>query len=119
VEEPGLNRLIRAGYHLLDLISYFTAGEKEVRAWTIRRGARAPQAAGEIHSDFERGFIRAETLGWEDFEETRSMKAARERGLIGVKGRNTRWRMGTSSCSGSTSNPQVEGEVVVEVEGRF
>jgi ribosome-binding ATPase len=87
LEEPGLNRLIRAGYHLLDLISYFTAGEKEVRAWTIRRGARAPQAAGEIHSDFERGFIRAETLEWEDFEETGSMKAARERGLIRSEGK--------------------------------
>ena len=87
LEEPGLNRLIRAGYHLLDLISYFTAGEKEVRAWTIRRGARAPQAAGEIHTDFERGFIRAETLNWRDFEVTGSLKTARERGLIRSEGK--------------------------------
>jgi ribosome-binding ATPase len=85
--EPGLNRLIRAGYHLLDLISFFTAGEKEVRAWTIRRGTRAPQAAGEIHTDFERGFIRAETLAWPDFERTGSVKVAREQGLIRSEGR--------------------------------
>jgi GTP-binding protein YchF len=87
LEEPGLNRLIRAGYHLLDLISYFTAGEKEVRAWTIRRGTKAPQAAAEIHTDFERGFIRAETLGWEDFVEAGSVKAARERGLVRSEGK--------------------------------
>jgi len=87
LEEPGLNRLIRAGYRLLDLISYFTAGEKEVRAWTIRRGTRAPQAAGEIHSDFERGFIRAETLAWDDFVASGSVKAARERGLVRSEGK--------------------------------
>jgi GTP-binding protein YchF len=87
LEEPGLNRLIRAGYSLLDLISYFTAGEKEVRAWTIRRGTKAPQAAGEIHTDFERGFIRAETLGWEDFVAAGSVKAARERGLMRSEGK--------------------------------
>ena len=87
LEEPGLNRLIRAGYRLLDLISYFTAGEKEVRAWTIRRGTRAPQAAGEIHTDFERGFIRAETLGWEDFVASGSQKAAREQGLVRSEGK--------------------------------
>jgi ribosome-binding ATPase len=87
LEEPGLYRLIRAGYRLLGLISFFTAGEKEVRAWTIRRGSRAPQAAGEIHTDFERGFIRAETLGWTDFEGAGSQKAARERGLVRSEGR--------------------------------
>jgi ribosome-binding ATPase len=87
VEEPGLNRLIRAGYHLLDLISFFTAGEKQVRAWTIHRGYTAPQAAGEIHTDFERGFIRAETLAWSDFEELGSMKVAREKGLIRSEGK--------------------------------
>lgn len=87
LEEPGLHRLIRAGYALLDLISYFTAGEKEVRAWTIRRGTRAPQAAGEIHTDFERGFIRAETLGWEDFVAAGSVKAAREKGLVRSEGK--------------------------------
>jgi GTP-binding protein YchF len=88
LEEPGLFRLIRAGYHLLDLISFFTAGEKQVRAWTIHRGTRAPQAAGEIHSDFERGFIRAETVGWQDFEEAGSMKAAREKGLVRSEGKD-------------------------------
>jgi len=87
LEEPGLYRLIRAGYRLLDLISYFTAGEKEVRAWTIRRGTKAPQAAGEIHSDFERGFIRAETLAWEDFVAAGSVKAAREKGLVRSEGK--------------------------------
>ena len=88
LDEPGLHRLIRAGYHLLDLISFFTAGEKEVRAWTIRRGARAPAAAGEIHSDFERGFIRAETIGWSDFVEAGSLKAARERGFVRSEGKD-------------------------------
>jgi len=87
LDEPGLHRLIRAGYHLLDLISFFTAGEKEARAWTIRRGTRAPQAAGEIHSDFERGFIRAETLAWEDFMKAESLKIAREQGLIRSEGK--------------------------------
>ncbi|HSK20494.1 MAG TPA: redox-regulated ATPase YchF [Longimicrobiales bacterium] len=87
LEEPGLYRLIRAGYELLGLISFFTAGEKEVRAWTIRRGARAPQAAGEIHTDFERGFIRAETLAFADFEREGSQKAAREKGLVRSEGK--------------------------------
>ncbi|HUH12915.1 MAG TPA: redox-regulated ATPase YchF [Longimicrobiales bacterium] len=87
LEEPGLHRLIRAGYALLDLISYFTAGEKEVRAWTIRRGTKAPGAAGEIHTDFERGFIRAETLAWEDFVRTGSMKVAKEQGLMRSEGK--------------------------------
>ena len=85
--EPGLYRLIRAGYHLLGLISFFTAGEKEVRAWTVRRGSRAPEAAGEIHSDFERGFIRAETLAFADFEREGSQKAARDRGLVRSEGK--------------------------------
>ena len=88
LQESGLDRLIRAGYRLLGLISFFTAGEKEARAWTIRQGTRAPQAAGEIHSDFERGFIRAETLSWEDFVAAGSLKAARERGLIRSEGRD-------------------------------
>ena len=87
LEEPGLHRLIRAGYALLDLISYFTAGEKEVRCWTIRRGTKAPAAAGEIHSDFERGFIRAETLGWDDFVAAGSQKEAREKGLVRSEGK--------------------------------
>jgi ribosome-binding ATPase len=88
IAEPGLHRLIRAGYRLLDLISYFTAGEKEVRAWTIRRGTRAPQAAGEIHTDFERGFIRAETIAWSDFEAAGSQKAARDQGLMRSEGKD-------------------------------
>jgi ribosome-binding ATPase len=87
LDEPGLYRLIRAGYRLLDLISFFTAGEKEVRAWTVRSGARAPQAAGEIHTDFERGFIRAETLAFDDFVEAGSQKAARELGFVRSEGR--------------------------------
>jgi ribosome-binding ATPase len=87
LEEPGLNRLIRAGYRLLGLHTYFTAGEKEVRAWTIPVGATAPRAAGEIHSDFERGFIRAETVGWADFEKVGSVKLAREQGLMRSEGK--------------------------------
>jgi ribosome-binding ATPase len=87
LEEPGLHRLIRGGYRLLGLQVYFTAGEKEVRAWEIPVGARGPEAAGVIHSDFERGFIRAETVGWEDFEKTGSVKAAREQGLMRSEGK--------------------------------
>jgi GTP-binding protein YchF len=87
LEEPGLNRLIRAGYRLLGLQVYFTAGEKEVRAWEIPVGARGPEAAGVIHSDFERGFIRAETVGWDDFLKTGSVKAAREQGLMRSEGK--------------------------------
>ncbi len=86
--EPGLYRLIQAGYRLLGLISFFTAGPKEVRAWTIREGTRAAGAAGEIHSDFERGFIRAETVAWSDFVEAGSEKAAREQGLMRSEGRH-------------------------------
>jgi len=87
LSEPGLNRLIRAGYRLLDLHTYFTAGEKEVRAWTIPIGARGPEAAGVIHSDFERGFIRAETVGWDDFTRVGSVKAARDKGLMRSEGK--------------------------------
>jgi len=87
LEEPGLNRLIRAGYRLLGLHTYFTAGEKEVRAWTIPIGAKAPEAARVIHSDFERGFIRAETVGWDDFLKAGSLKAARDQGLMRSEGK--------------------------------
>jgi ribosome-binding ATPase YchF (GTP1/OBG family) len=66
LEEPGLNKVIQTGYAMLDLITYFTAGKKEVRCWTIKRGTKAPGAAGKIHSDFERGFIKAEVTWWED-----------------------------------------------------
>jgi GTP-binding protein YchF len=75
LEEPGLDRLIRAGYDLLGLITYFTAGPKEARAWTITKGTKAPQAAGVIHSDFERGFIRAQTIGFDDFVALGEVKA--------------------------------------------
>jgi ribosome-binding ATPase len=85
--EPGLHTLIRAGYRLLGLQVYFTAGEKEVRAWEIPAGARAPEAAGVIHSDFERGFIRAETVAWDDFVKTGSVKTAREQGLMRSEGK--------------------------------
>ncbi|HUG41347.1 MAG TPA: redox-regulated ATPase YchF [Longimicrobiales bacterium] len=87
LQEPGLHRLIRAGYRLLGLISFFTAGEKEVRAWTVRQGTRAPGAAGEIHTDFERGFIRAETIGWDDFVAAGSERSAREKGLMRAEGK--------------------------------
>jgi ribosome-binding ATPase len=87
LEEPGLHLLIRTGYHLLGLHTYFTAGEKEVRAWTIPIGAKAPEAAGVIHSDFERGFIRAETVGWQDYLKTQSVKVARDQGLMRSEGK--------------------------------
>ena len=82
IKESGLDRLIRASYALLGLISFLTAGEDECRAWTIRRGTKAPQAAGKIHSDFERGFIRAEVVSYEDLKANGSMNAAREKGLV-------------------------------------
>jgi GTP-binding protein YchF len=87
LEEPGLHKLIREGYRLLGLQVYFTAGEKEVRAWEIPVGAKAPEAAGVIHSDFERGFIRAETVAYADFERLGSVKAAREQGLMRSEGK--------------------------------
>jgi len=86
--EPGLHALIRAGYRLLDLITYFTAGEKEVRAWTVRRGTKAPQAASVIHSDFERGFIRAEVMSFEDLTRLGSAQAVKERGLLRIEGKD-------------------------------
>ncbi|HJF37917.1 MAG TPA: redox-regulated ATPase YchF [Weissella cibaria] len=80
ITEPGLNRLIRSAYHLMDLRTFFTAGGKETRAWTFRAGMKAPQVAGVIHSDFERGFIRAETVAFADLDEYGSMKAVKEAG---------------------------------------
>ncbi len=85
--ESGLDRLAKAAYHLLGLQSYFTAGEKEVRAWTIHRGDRAPAAAGVIHSDFEKGFIRAETVAYADFIRVGGWKPAREQGLARAEGK--------------------------------
>lgn len=87
LEEPGLNRLIHAGYRLLDLITYFTVGEKETKAWTITRGMKAPQAAGKIHTDFERGFIRAEVLTYEDYVTCGSEAKAKEKGLMRSEGK--------------------------------
>lgn len=87
LEESGLDRLIRAAYHLLGLVTYFTAGVQEVRAWTIRTGMKAPQAAGVIHTDFERGFIRAEVVSYQDLVDCGSMNAAKEKGLVRLEGK--------------------------------
>jgi GTP-binding protein YchF len=85
--EPGLNHVVRTGYQLLDLITFFTAGEPEVHAWPIKRGTRAPQAAGKIHSDFERGFIRAEIILWEDLVRLKTEAAVRAAGKLGIEGK--------------------------------
>jgi len=87
LEEPGLNRVIRAGYKLLGLQTYFTAGEKEVRAWTVKRGSTAPQAAAVIHTDFERGFIRAETIAYDDFIKYKGEAGARDAGRLRLEGK--------------------------------
>ena len=86
--EPGLNRLIFEAYKLLGLQTYFTAGEKEVRAWTIRKGTKAPQAAGVIHTDFEKGFIRAETIAYADFIAAGSEEAAKAAGKLRLEGKD-------------------------------
>ena len=86
MDEPGLNKLIRASYEMLSLQTYFTAGVKEVRAWTIKSGSTAPQAAGEIHTDFEKGFIRAETIGYEDFINYSGEAGAKEAGKLKSEG---------------------------------
>ncbi|WP_436638482.1 redox-regulated ATPase YchF [Microbaculum sp. FT89] len=87
LEEPGLNRLIRAGYDLLHLVTFFTIGPKEARAWTVHRGARAPQAAGVIHTDFEKGFIRAETISFDDFIRCNGETGAKEAGKMRLEGK--------------------------------
>jgi len=87
LDEPGLNRVIRAGYKLLGLQTYFTAGEKEVRAWQVRKGATAPQAAGVIHTDFERGFIRAETIAYDDYIKYKGESGARDAGRLRLEGK--------------------------------
>ncbi|MEN7548540.1 redox-regulated ATPase YchF [Rapidithrix thailandica] len=87
LDESGLNKLIKASYRLLNLITYFTAGVKEVRAWTIRNGWKAPQAAGVIHTDFERGFIRAEVIGYEDYKEYKSEAAVKDAGKMSIEGK--------------------------------
>jgi ribosome-binding ATPase YchF (GTP1/OBG family) len=87
ITESGLDKLIKASYSLLGLISFLTAGVTEVRAWTIRRGTKAPQAAGKIHTDFERGFIRAEVVAFDDLKECGTVNAAKERGLYRSEGK--------------------------------
>ena len=88
LEEPGLNRVIREGYALLDLITFFTVGPKEARAWTVEKGATAPQAAGVIHTDFERGFIAAEVIGYDDYAALGSEQAVKEAGRMRLEGRD-------------------------------
>ena len=87
LEESGLDKVIKASYDLLGLMSFLTAGEPEVRAWTIKKGTKAPQAAGKIHSDIERGFIRAEVVSYDDLIREGSMNAAKEKGLIRSEGK--------------------------------
>lgn len=88
LEAPSLRLLVRAGYQLLDLVTFFTVNEKELRAWTVRRGTRAPQAAGEIHSDFERGFIRAEVISCQDLDRLGSPARVKEKGLLRIEGKD-------------------------------
>ncbi len=88
MSEPGLNRVIRAAYKLLGLQTYFTAGVKEVRAWTIKVGDTAPQAAGVIHTDFERGFIRAQTIAYDDFINFKGEQGAKEAGKQRAEGKD-------------------------------
>jgi ribosome-binding ATPase YchF (GTP1/OBG family) len=87
LEEPGLNRLIREGYKLLGLVTYFTVGPKEARAWTITTGTKAPKAAGVIHTDFEKGFIRAETIAYEDYVALNGEAGARDAGKMRLEGK--------------------------------
>ncbi len=87
LDEPGLNRVIRAAYSLLGLETYFTAGVKEVRAWTVRKGSTAPQAAGVIHTDFERGFIRAEVISYNDYVQFKGEQGAKEAGKMRLEGK--------------------------------
>ena len=88
LEEPGLNRVIRAGYELLGLQTFFTAGVKEVRAWTVHRGASAPNGAGKIHTDFERGFIRAEVIAYNDFINFKGEQGAKDAGKWRLEGKD-------------------------------
>jgi ribosome-binding ATPase YchF (GTP1/OBG family) len=88
LKELGLNRLIRVGYALLDLVTFFTAGPKEARAWTVTRGTRAPRAAGTIHTDFEKGFIRAETISYEDYVACGGEIGAKEVGKMRLEGKD-------------------------------
>ncbi len=88
LREPGLHAVVRAAFQLLALITFFTAGKPEVRAWTVKKGAKAPQAAGVIHTDFEKGFIKAEVMWWEDFVKLGGEARAREAGKLGIEGKD-------------------------------
>jgi GTP-binding protein YchF len=88
LKEPGLNAVIREGYRILDLITFFTAGEQETKAWTVKKGTKAPKAAGKIHSDIERGFIRAEVIKYEDLIREGSLQACKEKGLMRLEGKD-------------------------------
>ena len=99
LEESGLEKLISASYSLLGLISFLTSGEDETRAWTIKEGTKAPQAAGKIHTDFERGFICAEVVSFEDLKEYGTMQACKEKGLYVRKEKNMLLKMGILLCS--------------------
>ena len=88
ISSSGLDKLITASYELLGLISYLTSGEPETRAWTIKKGTKAPQAAGKIHTDFERGFIKAEVIDWKELLDCGSMTAAKEKGLVRMEGKD-------------------------------
>ena len=86
LKETGLTKLINSGYDLLDLITFFTVGEKEARAWTLKKGLTAPKAAGKIHTDFEKGFIRAETIGYQDFIDSDGEQGAKDSGKLRIEG---------------------------------
>jgi len=97
LDEPGLNKVVRTGYDLLGLITYFTAGETEVRAWTIKRGTKAPGAAGVIHTDFEHGFIKAEIIWWEDLVALKSEAACRAAAKLAIEGKDYVMRDGDTA----------------------
>lgn len=105
-DEPGVNHLIRAAYSMLGLINFFTVGPDECRAWTVRAGTKAPKAAGKIHSDIERGFIRAEIVSYNDLMRYGSYANVREKGLLRVEGKIISSRMGMSLISDSMSDIQ-------------
>ena len=121
LSEAGLDRLIRAGYALLDLVTFFTAGPKESRAWTITRGTKAPQAAGVIHTDFEHGFIRAETIAYDDYVACGGEAGARDAGKMRLEGKDYVVPTATSCTSASrteiryqTSGISISGCLIVD-----
>ena len=104
LNETGLARVIRAGYDLLHLITFFTVGPKEARAWTVEKGAKGPQAAGDIHSDFERGFIRAETIAYDDYVALGGEAGARDAGKLRQEGKD--YVVATATCCTSSSTSE-------------